>query len=51
MQVKHNRRVFLPYKIILLRLPSSPPPLGTSELENLIWVYIASLNTREFGRI
>ena len=28
-----------------------PPPLGTSELENLMWVYIASLNTHEFGRI
>ena len=30
-------------------LPSPPP--GTSELENLIWVYIASLNTHEFGKI
>lgn len=28
-----------------------PPPPGTSELENLIWVYIASLNTHEFGKI
>ena len=38
---------------------STPPPpqliyldhMCTSELENLIWVYIASLNTHEFGRI
>lgn len=39
---------------------STPPPpqqliylhyMCTSELKNLIWVYIASLNTHEFGRI
>lgn len=32
-------------------LPPPPSPLGTSELENLIWVYIDSLNTHEFGKI
>ena len=39
------------YTPLLPSPPPLPPSPGTSELENLIWVYIASLNTHEFGKI